>query len=449
MAISKVIYKSSPNATPETWMDATTATAAAADITSPKTAMLADGVVTTGTGTAGEYREDLTVPKDVDFIDFDGRLLYSYTAAEFLALTELPPNPSYPGLVAQGWNWTLADAKEFVAEYGAQVIGQNYTTDDGKTRLYIRIDSEQETEHPIDLYINRVGTCTYSVDWGDGTVETSTAGNYSRHQYESPGEYTIAIEVTAGTIRLGYYGSNHTIFSSSDNPKGFLKKIEIGDNVVGLCRNTFARFTALRSVSIPVTCVNHDTGSDISMFDAARLTGIVFPSGTPGQNTKMIGGIQRFLASLKYVSIPKTMNGFNWNGTYPQSLRKLIFPTYTVATTMYVYLYDVSRLTHFIVPGTYTTIPGDRCRASLIHKLTIPASVTTINATAFSYNGLLKEVHLLPSTPPTLSNANAFSSGPADRVYYVPYSEDHSILEAYQTATNWSTYASQMQEEPQ
>ena len=53
MAISKIIYKSSPSATPVTWMDATPATAAAADITSPKTAMLANGVVTTGTGTGG------------------------------------------------------------------------------------------------------------------------------------------------------------------------------------------------------------------------------------------------------------------------------------------------------------------------------------------------------------------------------------------------------------
>ena len=32
---------------------------------------------------------------------------------------------------------------------------------------------------------------------------------------------------------------------------------------------------------------------------------------------------------------------------------------------------------------------------------------------------------------------------------YVPYSSDHSILEAYKTATNWSTYASLMVEEPQ
>lgn len=53
MAISKVVYKSSPNATPEVWMDATSATAEAADITSPKTAMLADGILTVGTASGG------------------------------------------------------------------------------------------------------------------------------------------------------------------------------------------------------------------------------------------------------------------------------------------------------------------------------------------------------------------------------------------------------------
>lgn len=53
MAISKVIYKSSSQDTGTVWMDATPATAAAADITAPKTAMLADGVLTTGTGSGG------------------------------------------------------------------------------------------------------------------------------------------------------------------------------------------------------------------------------------------------------------------------------------------------------------------------------------------------------------------------------------------------------------
>lgn len=53
MAISKVVYKSSSSATPVTWMDATSATADASDIIAPKTAMLADGVMTTGTGSSG------------------------------------------------------------------------------------------------------------------------------------------------------------------------------------------------------------------------------------------------------------------------------------------------------------------------------------------------------------------------------------------------------------
>ena len=53
MAVSKVVYKSSANATPVVWMDSTPATATAADIISPKTAMLANGVVTTGTGSGG------------------------------------------------------------------------------------------------------------------------------------------------------------------------------------------------------------------------------------------------------------------------------------------------------------------------------------------------------------------------------------------------------------
>lgn len=53
MAVSKVVYKSSSSAQGVTWMDATSATAAASDIIAPKTAMLANGVVTEGTGSGG------------------------------------------------------------------------------------------------------------------------------------------------------------------------------------------------------------------------------------------------------------------------------------------------------------------------------------------------------------------------------------------------------------
>lgn len=56
----------------------------------------------------------------------------------------------------------------------------------------------------------------------------------------------------------------------------------------------------------------------------------------------------------------------------------------------------------------------------------------------------MKEYHFKSSTPPTITNRYVFSNIPSDCVIYVP----QGSLTAYQTATSWSTYASQMQEEP-
>lgn len=52
---------------------------------------------------------------------------------------------------------------------------------------------------------------------------------------------------------------------------------------------------------------------------------------------------------------------------------------------------------------------------------------------------------MLGETPPTLANTNAIPT--TIEVMCVPYSADHSILYAYQAASNWSTYASKMIEE--
>ena len=71
MAVSKVILNST------TLMDATTATAAAADITAPKTAMLADGVMTTGTGSGGGGGNEKALVEGT---------LTSYTSSEVTAL---------------------------------------------------------------------------------------------------------------------------------------------------------------------------------------------------------------------------------------------------------------------------------------------------------------------------------------------------------------------------
>ena len=87
--------------------------------------------------------------------------------------------------------------------------------------------------------------------------------------------------------------------------------------------------------------------------------------------------------------------------------------------------------------------------SSLLGSLTIPASLTTIGASAFTNTRQIFEFHFLATTPPTLVNTNAFANmnDAGGKKIYVPYSADHSVLEAYQTATNWSTYASYIYEE--
>ena len=39
---------------------------------------------------------------DVNFFDYDGTIVASYSASDFLALTEMPSNPTHDGLVSQG-----------------------------------------------------------------------------------------------------------------------------------------------------------------------------------------------------------------------------------------------------------------------------------------------------------------------------------------------------------
>ena len=403
-----------------------------------------------------ENRPDLCSPKDVDFIDYDGRLIYSYTVNEFLALTSLPANPTNEGLVAQGWNWTLTDAQNFVGKYGALVVGQNYTTDDGKTRIYVTIPQPLiDANKYLRLHIYLLASSSITVDWGDNTVETisntgtSGAGKTPTHTYTQSGNYVITISVT-GTIHLGYYGSNNSIIDNDWKQRVTVNKIEIGNNVTKFARQPFAELYNLVSISIPTTLTEVDTSTDLYMFSRCyHLKGVVFPSGFVGREQKWFNNNE--LSSLKYISVPKSMTKIQM-GTYMRNLRKFTMYHLDVpatATNSYIILSDVASLTHFVVMGDYQRMGTDMCRASYIKKLFVPETVNYIGATAFVYNSFLEEIHLLPETPPTLANTNAFNSISSNAVFYVPYSEDHSILEAYQTATNWSTYASKMQEEPQ
>lgn len=392
----------------------------------------------------GADREDLTASKDVDFIDFDGRLLYSYTASEFLELTELPPNPSYPGLVAQGWNWTLTDAKEFVAEYGSIDIGQMYITDDGKTRLYISVDNTSVSGRNIATIKFKQSIANgVSVDWGDGSeVETyaSTSLTDYTHAYTVDGNYVISLEVTSGTLTLqGTW--NTSIMGPQAYNAATLNKVEIGSGVLSINGYAFLQQKALNYISIPMS-VTSISGS--SVFNSTDIKALVVPIYCAN-----FGGQYMFSEStLRRISFPNSITTFSASAFgQPHFLRRAILPSSFVfwgAVFQNAYLMKKCIMPEGISdPLSANAFKNCRC----LITITIPTTITTLQE-AFGDCSGLKEIHMKATTPPTLSSKLG-SGFPSDFAIYVPYSADHSVLTAYQEATNWSTYASQMQEEPQ
>lgn len=81
---------------------------------------------------------------------------------------------------------------------------------------------------------------------------------------------------------------------------------------------------------------------------------------------------------------------------------------------------------------------------SLIYVI-LPETITNIGTYTFSNCSALTTVTCNAENPPTLAS-NAFRSCSALTNIYVPYSEDHSILAAYQAATNWASYSSRIHE---
>ena len=240
--------------------------------------------------TGGGNVNPTATAKAVNFRDYDGTILYSYTVEEAAALTELPPLPEHSGLICQGWNWTLDGIK---AMGRAVEVGAMYITDDGKTRIYIHLEDGRTS--PM------LGCCpngTVTVDWGDGTEpDTLTGTSISTvqwtptHEYGAPGDYVIKLTVD-GSVELA--GSNSTNqysyllrYSSGGDGRNkvyqnAIQKVEIGDGVTSIGNEAFRNCYSLPSVTIP----NGVTSIGNQAFYGCALSSVVIPDGVTSINSK-------------------------------------------------------------------------------------------------------------------------------------------------------------------
>lgn len=154
-------------------------------------------------------RIDLCEEKDVNFYDYDGVRLYSYWWDEAEKLTELPvPQREHKGLVFDSWNYTLED----ILEQGNYAdVGALYVTDNGRTRIKVKPINGKAT-----IFYNQSVSNGVKVYWGDGKEETQWGIGIIEltHEYENNVIKDVELEILDGTLSFGdstYYTYNYNI----------------------------------------------------------------------------------------------------------------------------------------------------------------------------------------------------------------------------------------------
>ena len=369
-----------------------------------KTAKTAIGnAITTKGGTVGandgfeEFVADIaTIPSgggsssnDVNFYDYDGTIVQSYSADDFANLSELPTNPTHEGLTAQGWNWSLTNAKAYVASYGKLNIGQLYTTSDGKTRIYINLP-EGKISPILMLYLN--DNSELDIDWGDGSTHstwTTTSATYKdeRHSYPNKGEYVIAITVVSGSFVLQSQSTSYnTFFTDGKNGNissdrvylNSIQKIEIGTGITSIENNAFFYCSSLSSITIPSSVTTIGSGAFNSCYSLSSAT---IPDGVT-----MIGQYAfQNCYSLSSITIPDdvtTIQSYAFYSCY--SLSSVTIPDGVTSIDNYAFQ-ACSSLSSITIPDTVTSIGTyafSGCHS--LSSITIPDGVTSIGGYVFN-----------------------------------------------------------------
>lgn len=360
--------------------------------------------------TGGGGGAAVVAESDVNFRDYDGTLLHSYTKSQFLALSELPELPSQPGLVCQEWNITFDDAKNYVQDSGILEIGATYITDDGNTRLYVTIPYKGRKW----LYLSITQSISNGVviDWGDGQQETlDNISNSILHKYSVGGDYIITLSPLEGCILgLGSTNTAYSIMGAVQNDgyvfTNLLNKVEIGRNTT-IKSHAFNSCYSLEYVTIP----NYITELPTQTFvNCKYLRHLVIPKSVTSQSTYVFKGctsLQRLVLNM--------IGSYVLSGCL--SLKNVCIKQ---ATSIDSYAFS-------------------ECVA--LPSITFPKTITSISSYAFQkcYGIQLYDFRSLEKVP-QLSSTNAFSNTYTAFKIVVP----DALYEAWCAASNWSTYASRI-----
>lgn len=495
--------------------DVTPTTATDPDVTSGKIYFKSDGTQSTGTGSGGSaVIQSLSVtqngtytaptgvdgyspvtvnvsggttpvePKEVNFIDFDGTVLHAYTVAEFQQLNAMPSNPSHTGLTAQGWNWSLTDAKTQLTAMpdAGLTIGQMYVTDDGKTRIYVHFE-----EGRCSPFLGICPKGTVTIDWGDGSATETLTGTslttikYSSQHFYDPGDYVISLSVT-GTDKFAFLGASNASYlltkdkAATANVESVYSsavwKVECGTGA-SFGSYSFVRCFGLKYITFPSTFEWASKACYEGFRYCYSLKAVVFPKDLTIISNNAFSNAFNSCSSIEYISLSKGLTDFAGGSAFNscKSLKRITFPSTTVNVGQSC-VANCDSLQSFVFPpnalmsnyalqqcysvrkvklssaetqvGQYTLY-----RLYALSSITIPSTVVSFTGYALAQCYGLGEIRFEKTTAPTSSASTVFSGVPTDCLLLVPYAGLASYLNASNypssatyTYLGYATYAS-------
>lgn len=343
----------------------------------------ADEIVAIPTGS----QEIVPGPNDnVIVYDYDGTVLDAKQVAVGAEYT-LPEAPTHDGLTFDGWtsNADISNGKITIPATKDVRVGALYYTTSGKLEIDIHA--------PKNIEISVYSSWT-NVDWGDGTITTSS----NAHTYAAEGDYTIKILTNLSSV--------------------------LPDNLAQFISNKYL----VRRVKFPqsITVVGR-------VFTYCySLEAVAFHSSF----TSITGSFQN-VYSMKHINIPSSCSYLSLASTL--SLKTLVLPNRSSFSELT--LSGDYAIKEIILPLSLTTVPYGTCQSlQQITKVKFPKSITSIASSSFqSCSGCGVFDFSTHETIPTIQS-NSFSSINANAKIIVP----DALYNDWIAASNWSDLASRI-----
>lgn len=390
--------------------------------------------------------------KSIEFIDYDGTVLYSYTPTEFLALEAMPAPPTKAWAASSSWNWDLTYAKAEVTACPAMTIGAVYMpTVAPNAGAFVRfgIDILDSSNLTLTLYLTRSGAIR--VDWGDSTIEDipySSGSDNIAHTYSSIGYYEVMI-TSDFLITLGQYSAYVFAGSHRTHIKNFtfngdyvafneyaLAFSNINAIIFGECRNndkvkeSLLRYSKVRKVSINRGCEAINSYAFSSTFNLKR---IVIPSRVTDikSNAFTYSGISECYIASTNTTIYNSAFSYNYLDVF------FIREDATSITLQQNALYNfgIERL----------KLPGVQIMSASVFNSTYGTKEVVVNKLTLingsSFDNCINKFYLLVDAVPTMGNPKNFPTSTI--IYVLP-----EMVDDFKNDSTWGQFASRIYASP-